>query len=168
MFQCVSMSVMYPCLCQLLHMTTVFRCCFFSNSDHVLDLVVIHCGVSCPSKSHILLREPQRQSWWLGWWFQKCILSTGTSKSSVFRRYVTSEVSLLCTIFVIIRISFSSFHSEDISNLKSIWYQRSTVLMPNSIYIYRLMKLRHRFYLCTEYTWMSILFFVSRSTIICS
>lgn len=31
---------------------------YFSCSDHVLDLLVIYCGVSGPCKPHILLRVP--------------------------------------------------------------------------------------------------------------
>lgn len=35
-------------------------------SDHVLDILVIYCGVPSPCKSHILLCMHQREGWGLG------------------------------------------------------------------------------------------------------
>jgi hypothetical protein len=57
-------------------------------SDHVFDLLVFHCCIPCPCKPHLLLREHKRKGWRLGRWVQERILSVGTPKSQVSRRYV--------------------------------------------------------------------------------
>ena len=62
---CVSIYIYIYIYIYLLRIRSNTTSCVLC-SDHVLDILVIYCGVSSPCKSHILLCVPQREGWGLG------------------------------------------------------------------------------------------------------
>ncbi len=69
------------------------------GSNNVLDILGIHNCVTCTCQSVILVCEYQGQRWWLGWWVQKCLLSTCLAQSSFSWRSCSFPLStdvLMC------------------------------------------------------------------------